>query len=329
MNFNLEELLKMPQRGNIRYVYPGEDITTIAKMIAALANSKGGILLFGIEDDGYNLHLKGYAFEVPDRKVLIDKLNGFNRFSIKEIRNNDKIILQIEVEKEIAGVNFNNIFPAFYNDYHNKIKEEKIVNLFISYNHGTSKMADILEKNIHEEYGYKVKINRDKQLGYRDDIEKYMDTIKENDIVVSLITNNYLQSEACMYEMTELMRDVRYSEKLGFIVINEADLGYIPNGPEVIKVIPNIYGEKRYEYVEYWVSQKRKYIERLKNLSDSLTSTVELNATIRRIGKISDEIGPFLDLLNRSMGQNFTTMHNNDFSEIKKMIDNLLENKSV
>lgn len=318
MNFNLEELLKEQKRGNIRYIYPGEDIDTIARMIAALANMRGGTLLFGIDDDGCDLHLKGHAFETPERKVLVGKLDGFEHFKIKELKGNGKAILRIDVEMESAGVNYESIFPVFYNDYHNKMKQAEIVKIFISYNHKTSKMADIVEKSLNEEYGYKMNINRDKQLIYRDDIEKYMDTIKENDIIVSLITNAYLKSEACMYEITELMRDTRYSEKLAFIIINEADLKYIQDESEII---PNIYGEKRYEYVEYWVNEKRKYSARLKNLSDSLTSTVELNATIRRIGRICDDIGSFLDFLNRSMGQNFVTMHNNDFLEIKKMID--------
>ncbi|HHZ7164525.1 TIR domain-containing protein [Enterococcus faecalis] len=318
MNLNLKELLKEQKRGDIRYIYPGEDIDTIAKMIAALANMRGGTLLFGIEDDGCDLHFKGYAFERPEKKKLLEKLEGFEDFKIKELYENNKTILQIDVDMNSDGVNYGGIFPVFYSDYHNMMKEAEIVEVFISYNHKTSKIADIVEENLNKKYRYKVKINRDNQLVYRDDIEKYMDTIKENDIIVSLITDNYLKSEACMYEITELMRDTRYSEKLAFIIINEADLKYTPNEAEII---PNIYGEKRYEYIEYWVNEKRKYSDRLKNLSDSYTSTVELNATIRRIGRICDEIGSFLDFLNRSMGQNFTTMHNNDFLEIKRMID--------
>lgn len=318
MNLNLKDLLKEQKRGNIRYIYPGENIDTIAKMIAALANMRGGTLLFGIEDDGCDLHFKGYAFETPEKNKLVEKLEGFEDFKIKELNENNKTFLQIDVDMNSDGVNYGGIFPIFYSDYHNMTKEFEIVKIFISYNHKTSHMADIVEENLNEKYRYKVKINRDNLLVYRDDIEKYMDTIKENDLVISLITDDYLKSEACMYEITELMRDTRYSEKLAFIIISETDLEY---SPTELKIVPNIYGETRYEYIEYWVNKKRNYSNRLENLSDSFTSTVELNATIRRVGRICDEIGSFLDFLNRSMGKDFTSMHNNNFMEIKNMIE--------
>ncbi len=52
----------------------------------------------------------------------------------------------------------------FYSDYHNMMKEAEIVEIFISYNHKTSKIADIVEENLNKKYRYKVKINRDNHL---------------------------------------------------------------------------------------------------------------------------------------------------------------------
>lgn len=324
MNINIDEILIKPVRGTVKYIFAAASPLSIAKQIAALANESGGSLILGIKDDGSDLHLKGYTFDAPEAIKLRELMSGFNKFEIFQMFKNQKRIFIIEVEKEINGVQVKNEYPVFINERSNKIKNIQPITIFISYNHKVFKLADFVEEHIKNKFGFKAVINRDTRLEYKDDIEEYMKTIKQNDIVISLISDDYLKSEACMYEVTELMRDEKYIERLIFIILNDEDRELFSNDLEI--KIANVYGKPRYDYVTYWVNEKRMYSETLKSLIDSPTSTVELNATIKRVGRISDEIGSFVNKLNRLKGQNYTTMQNNGFEEISSLINNNLEN---
>lgn len=321
METNLKEVIESGKRGNIRYIYPGENTETIAKMISALANVEGGKLLLGVSDDGINIDVKGYSYETPNYERLSKILDSFESFTITEYKVNELRVAEIDVQKEEAGVPYNGVLYEFFNDYHNEMREMKRVKIFISYNHATTELADTIQQNLEKSYGLRVIINRDTQLEYRDDIESFMQSIKENDIIVSLITRKYLESEACMYEVTELMRDEAYSKRLAFIIISEKDLRYTKPLDKSEELLPQIYGEQRFNYIIYWNDKKRSYANRMMNLMESPTAIEMLAVQIRRTGRITDEIGYFLELLNKLKGQDFSTMHENDFMEIKKMID--------
>ena len=324
MNIDIDEILIKPVRGTVKYIFAAASPLSIAKQIAALANESGGSLILGIKDDGSDLHLKGYTFDAPKVAELRKLMGGFNKFEIFPRIKDQKKLFIIEVEKEINGVQVKNEYPVFINERSNKTKNIQPTTIFISYNHKVFKLADFVEEHIKNKFGFKAVINRDTRLEYKDDIEEYMKTIKQNDIVISLISDDYLKSEACMYEVTELMRDEKYIERLIFIIFNDEDRELFSNDLEIKTA--NVYGKSRYDYVTYWVDQKREYFELLKTLIDSLTSTADINATIKRIGRISDEVGSFVDNLNRLKGQNFTTMQNNNFEEISNLINKNLEN---
>lgn len=325
MDNKLEEMIINQQRGNVRYIHPTEDEGEIAKMIAALANSEGGTILIGVCDDGSKIEVKGYTFGKISHERLSNRLNGFGAFTINEHVLNGLRVVQIDVQKISLGVYYNGVLYEFYTDYSNKVREMKRVKIFISYNHATSGIADIIEQNLRESYGLKIIISRDTQLEYRDDIDQFMQSIKENDVIVSIITKKYLESEACMFEVTELMRDVEYFKRLAFIIIGEDDLSYLDGESETTDLLPKVYGEQRYDNLDFWSNKKASYANRMKNLAESVPTAIEkLAATTYRVGRITDEIGNFLDLLNRLNGQSFINMEKEDFIGIKKMIESKL-----
>lgn len=50
-----------------------------------------------------------------------------------------------------------------------------------------------------------------------------MQTISDKDFVISIVSNRYLKSRNCMYEMCELMRNRKFKEKLLFLVVDDKD----------------------------------------------------------------------------------------------------------
>ncbi|MDM7536365.1 putative DNA binding domain-containing protein [Lactococcus lactis] len=325
MQAKLKEMIEKHKRGNVRYIYPTDDTDTLAKMISALANSEGGTLLLGVRDDGVNIKIKGYSFDKPNYEMLSKKLYGFKEFVINEYIIDNKRVVQITVQKTPLGVKFKGLFYEFYSVYHNKMKEMKRVKIFISYNHVTTELADIIQTSIENLYGFRIQVSRDTQLEYRDNIDKFMKTIKENNVIISLITKKYLESEACMYEVTELMRDEEYSKRLAFIILSSEDLRYINPTPKAEELLPQIYGEQRFNYLTYWDNKKRGYVQRMEELMTSPTAVQSLATQIQRVGRITDEIGSFLDLLNKLKGQDFSTMYSEGFNEINKIINKVLD----
>lgn len=53
-----------------------------------------------------------------------------------------------------------------------------------------------------------------------------MQTISDKDFVISIVSNRYLKSRNCMYEMCELMRNRKFKEKLLFLVVDDKDEKY-------------------------------------------------------------------------------------------------------
>lgn len=320
MHIDIQHLIDNCDRNNVNYIFPTIDIKDLAKMISAMGNMEGGYIVIGVYDDGIVLKVKGHSFNHINKEETLQYLDKFENFTIDETQIEGKRIQVVHVEPSLNLVTSQQT-PYFFND-----KDQLAVftpkKVFISYNHLCSNLADIVENNLTSTYGNKISISRDsKNLGYKDDIDEFMKSIKEHDIIVSIISDSYLRSQACMFEIAELRRDEKYIDRLAFIVLDERDLPYFEDRIDSEKIIPKIYGDGKYDYLKFWVEKKRSKSALMDSLKDSFTSTVELNLEIKQIGRITDGIGAFLSTLNKLIGEDFTAMHQDDFVEIKNMID--------
>ena len=53
-----------------------------------------------------------------------------------------------------------------------------------------------------------------------------MNTIQEHDFVLTVVSDTYLRSQACMYEVGEIIKDNYYKNKLLFVVLSENERKY-------------------------------------------------------------------------------------------------------
>lgn len=87
-----------------------------------------------------------------------------------------------------------------------------IPNIFLSYNRLDSDIADSLDnyfKNID------VVLLRDiRDVGFRGSIKGFMNRIGKSDYVLMLISNEYIKSEYCMYEATELLNSHEFENRI-------------------------------------------------------------------------------------------------------------------
>ena len=146
--------------------------------------------------------------------------------------------------------------------------------VFVSYNQKSgSEFVDSLEKKLCD----KATVLRDKNdINPWDSISQFMSSIRKQDFVVSVVTDEYMKSEACMYEMSIMLRESDWRERLMIV---------LPNGFDYANA-------ERYE--EYWENKKAEVVEKIKA---GETSVDLLKDSLSRIKKIIAEISDFIEFI--------------------------------
>ena len=147
-----------------------------------------------------------------------------------------------------------------------------IPEVFVSYawNPESCAIVDQLEQALGE---HGIRLLRDRgQVRYKDSIRDFMRRIGRGKCVVVLISEKYLKSENCMYEMVEIAKAHAFRERIFPIVLADA----------------NFYRAiERVSYVSHWEDEIQKLDAALKRVrGDNLTKLQEdLNtyAEIRRL----------------------------------------------
>ena len=121
-------------------------------------------------------------------------------------------------------------------------------------------------------------------------IKEYMHSVRYMDYTILLISDAYLRSRNCMYEVLELMRDRMYKNK-----IFPADVSKEIYNPVVVA-----------NYVKYWQDEQQQLEAQLSNLRIQYLGN--LNQKLKMIQDIASNTADFLDLIG--------DMNNPDIDEI-------------
>ena len=187
--------------------------------------------------------------------------------------------------------------------------------VFLSYCHADSDLADIIDSFMCKHQS--LRVTRDiRDVRYTDSFKVFMQTIGKHDYVVMLISDNFLKSKACMYEVGELIATRNLENKLLFVIVKDEDsIHYKQTSPNSIGA--NIYNSiQRNEYIAYWENQ---YIKEENSISQikSDSAKIEPLKKLRELRKIIDhDISPFLDYLSDANGKSFSEMYKVDFQDI-------------
>jgi hypothetical protein len=116
--------------------------------------------------------------------------------------------------------------------------------IFISYawgeeNDEREKIVNELDQSLQNRG---LRIVRDKRnLGYRGSIRKFMEKIGEGDCVITVISDKYLRSKNCMYELVEIAENKEFADRIFPIILEDA----------------KIYDAgDRIDYINYWAERK-------------------------------------------------------------------------
>lgn len=304
-------------RINVKYVHPVIDNEEIAKWISAFSNNEGGDIIFGIQDDGININVKTFPFKINilqiqnilEEQVQLEyrnfSFNGQNLFYISIAKSNELIKVKgIPYEIGEGG----------------KLKEMLMKKVFISYTHKDSDLTNIIEAKLKQQRN--IVVSRDINVTeYRDSLDEFMQTIREHDYVISIVTDAYIKSLNCMYEITQLMKDTNYKQKLFFIVVGKDDAIYFKeeNLYESFEAkIYNVYD--RVDYITHWVNEKETLENKIKLAKLPISLMEHLATDMKKLESVIPSMNDFIALVSDKVGRSFKEMEQNEFEEILKSI---------
>lgn len=183
------------------------------------------------------------------------------------------------------------------NALHDRCSEKKLVRtkkknevmhkpeIYISYGWGgkSEETVDLLYKKLIER---QYNVIRDKvNLGYKGNIKDFMEQIGTGKYVIVIISDKYLKSENCMYEMLEIKKNGDYYDRVFPIVLGDA------------KVYDEI---DRIDYLNYWddkVSELKKKVETLRDPVGKVRVYEKMNQ-YADINRVIDDITDMLRNMN-------------------------------
>ena len=149
--------------------------------------------------------------------------------------------------------------------------------IFISYSWSDSKVVDIIDNDFMSIGIFLIKDQRDAK-DY-ESLTTFMKKIRNTNFAILVISDDFLQSRNCMYEVIEFLKEKDFKDKLLPVVLDDVSLD--PKG--------------KAKYQEYW---KKEYDE-LVEVADELPpeDRVTQDKDLRHYKLISMQIGDFLDTL--------------------------------
>lgn len=175
------------------------------------------------------------------------------------------------------------------------------INIFLSYYWDDQKTASKIDTDLTNR-GLTVK--RDiRDIGKWNSIREFMQSIRNQDFAVFIISDSFLRSTNCMFEVNQMMKEQQYTNRIFPVVLEH-----------------NIYSiAARVSYIEYWESQESDLKEKIQNLD--LANCSEVTIELKRIREISLSIGEFMSTI--------ADMNNPSESDVDNAIINKLIEKGI
>lgn len=157
-----------------------------------------------------------------------------------------------------------------------KSKENKTI--FLSYNWHDWEIADRIDQYLSGLSGITVK--RDlRDIGSWKSIREFMKSIRQQDYAVLIVSDLYLRSKNCMFEVMEIMKKPEYEDRI-FPAVVESGI----YNPFV-----------RVEYIKYWEQECDKLEAAIKGLDPA--NAAELAVDLKHYSSIASSIGEFLSMV--------------------------------
>lgn len=175
--------------------------------------------------------------------------------------------------------------------------------IFLSYSRKNSKIADSLDVMFQTK---DIKLERDiRDIDYRESIKEFMKKVRNADFSLMIISEDYLKSPYCMYEVTEFIKDENYKEKILPIVQSDVDI---------------FENKGRNKYIKYWQDKYKETYAELNDLDElNKGDTIDELKKIEEIQRKISEFMTFIAEIKNVVYKENISM--SDFNQIYSVID--------
>ncbi|MFW2500431.1 toll/interleukin-1 receptor domain-containing protein [Clostridium diolis] len=158
-----------------------------------------------------------------------------------------------------------------------------------------------------------IKLIRDKRdVKYKDSFKVFMKSIKNTDFVIMIISENYLKSSNCMYEVLETIKDDKYRDRILPIVLESS----------------NVFMVKEWiNYIQYWEDKCNSLKNELESLN--ITNLSGIIDELKILREIAMNIGGFLSVLKDMNCLSLDENKENKYKDILEVIGDGLLDKPV
>ena len=190
------------------------------------------------------------------------------------------------------------------------------VNIFLSYCQKDSAFADLIDSALGILIKPKARITRDiRDVAYHESFGKFMRTIQDHDYVILLISDHYLKSRNCMYEVVEAIKDSRFDKKILFIILQDEDKKLIesPCRESISADIYSICGQAKYTL--YWRNEEERINSQIEAIGNPVLAINQIKE-LKIIQKILLDLPEFLEFVRDNNGLSLGELVSQRFSSM-------------
>ena len=260
----------------------------------------------------YGFQLIKYILDGP--KQLIGLCMGYT--SINKFSDNIEAFMRKSIEPFVVAVRTYielNFIDA--NDENANI-DKTVKTVFLSYCQKDKDIADCIDEKMGKLLEGTATLSRDiRDVEYHESFKKFMQSIEKHDYVISIISDNYLKSRNCMYEMLEVVKDSKFSQRLLFIVLTNEDAKYYKIAP-VQNIGADVYsvsGQAR--YLKYWSQMDKELDSEIEEIGNAIYAINQIKEK-KIIQKILLDLPDFLEFVRDNKGLSLAEHLENGFTDM-------------
>lgn len=200
-------------------------------------------------------------------------------------------------------------------------EEPKLKTVFLSYCQRDSDIADLIEQHLQPHIKDKARISRDiRDVEYHESFKKFMQSIETHDYVIMLISDNYLKSRNCMFEVMEVVKDSQYQKKLAFIVLNDSDSQYYKTTPSE-PIGAKVYSlDGQTSYTLFWTRYEKVLQTQIDEIGDPTRAIHQIKEK-SIVQRILLDLPEFFEFIKDAKGISLPQHIDNGFCDIAKFME--------
>lgn len=181
--------------------------------------------------------------------------------------------------------------------------------IYISHAWG-GESEQLVQKIMHKFAKEGIDITLDKKdLGYRQSINAFMERLGEADAIIIVVSNKYLHSEYCMFELLQIYENKNILERIFPVVLDEVNIAKSTN---------------RLDLVKYWENQTKELENKIRDL-DSISNIEGITDDLNLYQNIRSKIAKLTSILKDINTLNIQLHTESDFDilfqAVKKRLD--------